>query len=683
MAETETVSLNLSGDFEAVAGRDVNAAIKLSAALEKLDSARSKRAKETPMVDALAGSSGYAKLSDAVSKIFGSAAGSKLDSAAAQLAVSADKLGISPEMLTSAGGALATAAGATAAAGAIVAAAAVALGAAAGAVLYAGVKLGVQEATKNEVNKAILDAVGGGKGQAKIDLATKIALDIGIDDDVALAAVKKAVTAGFSDKQIESIVKVGVGIDAALGPGQGDKFAKTLATVKELGKFDDGAIKKFAKEGISAEQVYAKLAKSLGISVDEAKAKVKAGTLDVNKGIEAVLGVADEKFGAIADKLGNSLPGLYTKLQVAFKGLFGNISLDPIKGVMKGALGVLTGPSGQAFSKAFGKLSDALIKALFGPFEGKGASAKVEAAVGVLVKGINILTKGVEYASAVSGRAWAGIKAAWAVGMAIVSGVAKEAQPLIAAVKSAFADIFSSKPNTIGAELRSIGKDLAVLWGVAKPVVVVVAKLAAGSGLAILGGLFTTAATGVKILVVVLGSVVKAVSMTVGFISTLVGFMTGTGPKLAVGARSAGRAIPQGIVAGIASGMAAAIAAAGSMATGLLAVVKAKLGIASPSKAFALIGTQNALGMAKGMNDNADAPARAGAKLAAKAASGAGGSAAGGAGGAGGAVVVKITNNFAPGTTPAQAAAVADANFEAWSRNMRAWQRQQQEGRAA
>jgi hypothetical protein len=653
--EQVTIGLNLDGTFAAQAERDASAALKLEGALAKLGKAKVDRANATPMTDALAGSAGYGKLSAVVSKIFGSAAGEKLDRAAASLALSADKLGISPEMLSGAGTVLAGAASAVASAGAVVAGAAAALTAAAGALVFAGIKLGISEATKNEVQGAILDAVTGGKGDSAIKVATKVALDIGIDDDAALDKIKKLLNAKFSEKQAAAVVKVGVGLDA-LETGRGEAFVKTLETIRNLNKFDDKSLRKLAKQGIDLEAVYARLAKEMGLSVDQVKAKIKSGTLDVGKGLDAVVAVADAKFGAVADKIGNSIPGLVTKIQVAFKGLFGDIDLGPLKGFLKNVLGVLTGPAAQGFSKAFSKLTDTILKGLFGPLSDKSAAQKMTAIVKGITGAVTWLTGALKEVGSIAQKVWA-------------------------AIKPQLADFFSAKKGSTGNELRALGRDLTALWAQAKPVVIPLAKLIAGGLLSGLTTSFKLAVAGARLLSQGLTALLRPVNAIVGAIGNV------------------GRAIPNALGAGILGSMGAAISAAVKMAMGVVAGVKAAIGMKSPPRAFLDIGGAMPNAVGKGVNDNASAPARAGAKMAkaaavaasaasreASAARAGGGGASGGgrgAGASGAGPTIQITNNFAPGTTPAQAAALATANAEEWKRQMRAWQREQQEGRAA
>jgi hypothetical protein len=657
---TEEVALNFSGNFAAQAQKDAAAANTLGLALGKLATAREKQTK-TPMVDALAGSSGYGKLSAAVSKIFGDAAGAKLDGAAAKLAVGADKLGVTPGMLSAAGGALAGAGGAVLAGGKVVLEAAAALAVAAAGVVAAGVKFGVEQTDAADVQKKIFSKIGDGKGYG---LAVKVAADLGIPEDAAIAKTKALLNAKIKSDQVETVIKVGIGLDEVQGAGAGDKFAKTLEKIKNGGKFDSASMKQFAKEGLSADEIYANLAKTLGISVAEAKAKVKSGTLDVDKGIAGVLDVASKKFGGVADAMANSIPGLIGKIKVKFADLFKGFDLGPIKGFLKNVGSVLDGPEGKAMGKAFTELGNTIIKTLFGPLDGTGGKDKLKS-IAVFITGV---IKGIT----------AGINAA---------------KPYVAKAIDFFKDLFAPKQgsNGPGAMLREQAKFLMAVASAAgialKPIVAFyqatlpLVKVVGSAAFAVFGA-------GIKLAGAALNLVIGPAKAAMGAIRGLLTFLGISGGAAGKAGKGIGDNIGQGLLNGIKAKVGAVVAAAGAMAGAALAKIKSLLGVASPAKALVFVGDMMGQGMAKGMNDNAG-PQKAAAKMASGAAaaaasgSGAGGKSSGGAAAGGGMPPINIVNHFGAGTTPAQGAAVAKANAEEWKAQMRSWQREQQEGRAA
>jgi len=607
--------------------------------------------------------SGFTKIVGAVGKLFGDGAAVGLTQGAAKLAEVSDKLAPYMPLLQSGGSALKAGAGLLASAGATVVAgaaaltvAAAALGAAAGGALYAGIKKGIVEATTDEINRSIFDVVNKGRGLQTIKAADKLALEIGIDGDTAANKLKSLLNAKFNVDQSSRIIKIGIGLDAAQGPGAGEKFAKSLELIQNAGKFDAKAIKQFAKEGLSADAIYANLAKSLGVSVDIAKAKVKAGTVDLSKGIDSVLKVADGKFGGLATKLGNTIPGLAAKLKEGFSQLFGDINLGPIKRTMKNLLSVVTGPEGAAFGKAFGRLSDTVIKLLFGPLSGSDGKQKMASVVGSITKGVEFLTAKL-----------------------------KEAAPTIKAVMGTVLDILAPKPGSDGPgrKVREMVNDFVALYNASKPVIAVLG----GMTKVLTPTVFIAFSAATKAFGAVLSFILKPLGQTYDAIQKFLAFLGAGAPKARAGGKSIGDGIISGIVNGVFGGMPKALAAAGALAAGVLARVKSTLGIASPSKAFQFVGAMNAEGLAKGMNDNARGPSSAAAKMAAGTAASAGAGGRGGKGAGGdGSPVFSITVVAAPGMTPGQArelgAAAGDGAFEAWKKNQRRYDRELQEGRA-
>lgn len=159
----------------------------------------------------------------------------------------------------------------------------------------------------------------------------------------------------------------------------------------------------------------------------------------------------------------------------------------------------------------------------------------------------------------------------------------------------------------------------------------------------------------------------------------------------AASANGAGGDIAGGLASGVTAGGPEIAAAVTQAANDAVRAAKVALGIASPSKVFAGIGRYGALGLAKGMNDNAGVVADAGASMASASvggAAGAMGSAAGSSGGGGSAPVqINITINPAAGSTAAQvgamSAAATDAAHAAWLQSERRATRDRGERSAA
>lgn len=675
--DTETVSLNLEGNFAAQADKDARAAEKLSTSLAKANDAMVRNAKAGIAANATAAAGlraaspwqamvqgeGFAKIRGVVAKLFGEGAGNKLQDGAKGLAEAGDKLGVTPEKLQSA-------AGAVAAGGAVVITAAAALAAAATTLLAAGAKFGIETTDAAKTQAAIFKEIGKGGAYGN---AVKIATELGLPEDTAIAKTKALLNAKLEQSTVKDIIKVGIGLDAVQGEGAGEGFAKTLEKIKNVGKFDAKSIKEFAKEGISAEDVYKKLAQTMGTTVDAVKAKVKAGTLDVDKGIQGVLDVAKGKFGKIADILADSIPALIQKVRNAFAGLFKNFDLGPVKAILKEVAKVLEGPSGQALGRGLSALFSAL-SALFGGIGGQlgGVEGVVDTVTGALVKVAGFI-KGIapDVAAFVKG---------FKKGFGEFGPVLSQVGAIIKSILTAFGpsrNIIMQFGMALGAIAGTIVTVIGVFGIFASVIVRVVTTLAAASAFALGAFLYVVALVG------------NAVARFVGGITSIPGRIKGAFVSVGAQARSAGNAMATGLTGGIASGIAGAVAMAGRLASAALAKIKAVLGVASPAKALVFVGDMMAGGMAKGMNDNADKPAKAAGKMAAGAAGAAAGGASGGKGGAGAGggaggpvtIIVQIGGNVANAQAVGQAAGAAAA--EEWKRQMRSWQREQQEGRAA
>ena len=154
-------------------------------------------------------------------------------------------------------------------------------------------------------------------------------------------------------------------------------------------------------------------------------------------------------------------------------------------------------------------------------------------------------------------------------------------------------------------------------------------------------------------------------------------------------ARAAGGDIAGGLAAGVTAGGPEIAAAVTQAANDAVTAAKVALGIASPSKVFAGVGKWGALGMAKGMNDNAGVVADAGASMAGASVGGAAGAMGSSAGTSSGSapVQINITINPAAGTSAAQvgvmAAEATDAAHAAWLQSERRAKRDRGERSAA
>jgi hypothetical protein len=415
MVEIETVSVNLGGNFAGEAAKQASAADALAKALVGVGAGAAKvktnalgalgldagpvgrvlgqlRNTQGQFTSAgafekmLGGSNAFGKISGVVGKVFGAGASDFLNKGAAGLARAADSLGVKPEQLAKAGSLIVKGGAAVGAGAAVLAAAAAALVYGAARLVTGAVEFGIEQSSiKEKVTAAI--------GKEGYDVAIKVAGDFGIDQNKAFEQVKGLLAAKFSATEVPAIIRIAAGIGELKGEGKAAAFLEKMeAMANKGGKANEEAVKGFAEVGISSDKVYAALAKKLGVSIDQAKAKVKSGAVDMKVALQAVQEAAGEDFGPVADKLGKSVPGLLNKIKIQFAQLFANMDLGPLRGALEAVSKVLGGPAGEKLGASLSKLGNAVLKALFGPFEGAKGEERLTRFITALTGAIEITT---------------------------------------------------------------------------------------------------------------------------------------------------------------------------------------------------------------------------------------------------------------------------------------------------
>lgn len=261
--------------------------------------------------------------------------------------------------------------------------------AAAGAVIAFGIKassFAIDQASFKEKSVRQLGAASGGKGggEASFKMALKLAADLNIDKHEAVEKVKQLLQAGLSQQQVKLTMTAVADLREVKGDEAANQLAKGIEKIKLKGKFGQEAVDSLAEAGVSADAVYKELAKSTGQSLDIVKGKVKAGTIDVDKGIDAILKSIENKFGGAAAKAAKSIEGLTNRIKIAFASLFMNVNLQPIKDFLEGIAKSIEGPAGARLGKAFTDLFGNLFEALVGTF--RNAKGKIDP--GALVQAI-------------------------------------------------------------------------------------------------------------------------------------------------------------------------------------------------------------------------------------------------------------------------------------------------------
>jgi len=614
---TETVSLNLDGTFSAEAAKAAAAADHLATSLDKTNKAGG------PDVAKLkAGTDELKKQAAAAEETKGVAA--KAGAAFAGWAANIHPAALAMQAVSFAAHAVIDS---LKEAHAEVVAIENELGLAAG-------KMALLQSSKKEVQGAAFKKLGGDYEQT-----AKVALKLGMNEDEALAEAKKLLNAGFSKTEIPVLLRIKSGMDLA---GQdGGALFKALEKIKLEPKVKTKDLDGLWKLGIDSKKVYADLDKQLG-GVGKAAAALKAGTLDSGMVAAAVEKAAAEKYGSLADILGNSIPALLARIKGDFEHLFDGLKVDAVKSTLKSVITELEGIQGKELAAGLREVGDAITYALGGASGAKGAATvhdtfvKLNAAVKDLAKELHKLKPDID-AILMAFKAMSGAfgkDAAKAAAAAAHDQLAEaraklevaEAKARIGAGKGDASDYARIAADSVMTDAMRRKRGEILLERDKEDMAKNKTKATAASN-AKPGGVPTGLNTG-------------ALPDNDNGKAAAADSSDAAGAVMKNGASDAGSALPDGMAEGINANASSAITAAEKMAEDALQAAKDKLGVHSPSTEFGEVGDNNAQGMANAMESH-PGPAAAGKKMAAGAlgaAQGAGGAGApgGAAGGKGG-----------------------------------------------
>lgn len=327
-----------------------------------------------------------------VGRVFGQGAAGKLTEGAAYLARATDNLGPGSEALLAGGKMLAVGAAAGVAAAAALTLAGAFLAAK---LLHAGAELAVQASSyRREQETTLARLLGGAKAARETyDIAIRLAGDLNLEKETALQRVRALFTAGLRGKTIEVAIEAVADWSAVRGEESANALQKALEKTKAKEKFGTEAIDSLAEAGIRSEDVYRHLAKVLGTDVPTAMSKVKAGLVDTDKGIEAILATVNDQAGGAARAKAKEIDGLVNKLKLQFEGLFDSVDVEPLKEFLGSISTLLGGPQGAALKGEVSNLFGTLFKTLFGPFQGEQGKKRLEQFMQGLILYLNGATK--------------------------------------------------------------------------------------------------------------------------------------------------------------------------------------------------------------------------------------------------------------------------------------------------
>jgi tape measure domain-containing protein len=652
MAETETIGLNLSGDFAAEAAAAARAAEQLAGGLDKLTEAEKKqqtagadagKAKQSISDQTAAHEAAAAKRSAAdaqqMDKMAKGFAVVQAASGAAAKAVEGDWLSAATGILGMLGPEGAAAAAILGTMGAIKNAIAEVREKVWGLVSDYG-KLGIasvfEETSQREAIVGALEGMGRSTAEANAayEKIAKEAIDTGRSKQAIADEFRRL--AGYGDKQAMELTKAIDSTAAAIGDEKAKGLLEKLAKAQAKG-VNQESVEGLAEAGLKVDIVYRELAKQTGKSVDKVKADLKAGKITAEQYAEAVKAAASQQFGNAAEKSAGSLLGLVARIKLAVLELFAfdEATVKPVKDGLKAVLAEIQGGGGaeiktelQALAldigETFGLVTEgSTVKDFFHSVAGAVKQLRTEFdAMKPQIKEVIALLKQLasdgtltNLAKGAAGAARAKLKEAKDATQSV-----SDQAGIFAKLKNAgLGDTAAGAGSWLGDKLAWVGRKTDV-FGVLKPSE---GAPKADAGSAMLPDLGDAAGNA------------KDSALPVG------------------------DALDLGMIEGILAGIPGIESAAGLAAARALAAAKQKLGVASPSEEFAKIGSYSSEGMAKGIAAN-ESPARAAGAMAGNAlgaaAGGAAGAGAAGSAGAGGGI--SITINLGAGATPAQASAV-------------------------
>lgn len=449
---------------------------------------------------------------------------------------------------------------------------------------------------------------------------------------------------GLSRGLLEDTIKAMADLEAASkvmgNPEAVGKIMKIIEKANQTGAFSIPT-KALVGTGVELSDLYAALAKRLGVGIDQVAALLKAGKISASMGIDALNEVLEKKFHGIAQRQLLDFGTQIAKFKDSFMQLFEGVDAQPFLNALHSVLSL--------FDKntATGARLKGIIEGLYNWFF-------------KLFEGIN--TKTLEGAFNTLLDALEG-----------VIGVFKFLMPYMQALGGGFIKGLGAGFKIFASIIQTIGKALGGLGG---NDTLIMFLTEAGKGFAylvvIIGAFLALMGTIIGVVMTVFGAMSSLIFSVIGAIGDLIGAIVGFVGAFFSGAASLGGAIIDGLIGGIENGASAVWGAIKGVATGALNAAKSALGIQSPSKAFEKLGMFTSMGFAEGIaNDNSAQDAIGGmvdpgsATGAAAAGNAIAASASGGAGGLGGGVTINMHIESINAATPDQAHAAAQQIAEA------------------
>lgn len=433
---------------------------------------------------------------------------------------------------------------------------------------------------------------------------------VGLEKEQAVASVKKLLSAGFDETGAIAVLEAIANTAAVLGEGAATKLEKFFLTLQATGKAN---LDSLAKSGINVENIYARLAKTTGKTVEQVKALAKAGKIDKATMLKAVSDEVNK--GDIGETLGNSLDRIFGDISGKFARMFDKVDIGPLRDAAKAVLAAFDGPAGEKMRAGINKIFGGIFDALFGAFD----AGRVDAIFSAIGDAMNIVGDIIQ-AVAPAVKEFIG---------GLVDGFT-EAWPIIKGIGGAIASALGVVGGA-GGFFKMMGQGIAY-------VIVLVVTLATILG-AIVGAVVYVGAAIIGVFAAIVGVIGSVAGAIAGFFGHVLGVLYAIFVEIPI-------ALITALVNGITGGVSSVVQAIVGLASAAIGAAKSVFGIASPSKVFTEIGSFTAQGFAGGVASDNSPQAAVDTMVAPPSglsAEQAGAAAAGGRSGGGGGAVFYIT----------------------------------------
>jgi len=250
----------------------------------------------------------------------------------------------------------------------------------------------------------------------QLDIAQKMAMQVGIADDTASKFYRNLLASGFEAKATQDLLAAGYDVSAMRGGGtEGQQATEALLAniqkIKALGKLDSRELLSFSRDvGIKPETIIENIARARGISTELAKKLAEGGEIGADESITAILKsvqqVAD-KGGALgaraADMADTSVTAQVEILKNSFGNLFEDVNIEPLAAFLKKVSSLLDpdSPTGKRAKTFFETIDNAVFKFIGGLVEGDGMEKIFGAILSVAEALVGAFEKGWPYIKAV------------------------------------------------------------------------------------------------------------------------------------------------------------------------------------------------------------------------------------------------------------------------------------------